>query len=88
MIIGTSLLTLFINAFRKSSFIGFHLIMLFNLKRIFIYFMIKYLSNKLLNNIINKLLELFNLDFKSYNLFKFIYFFKLRISYAIYKSTF
>ena len=61
--------------------------MLFNLKRI-LYFMIKYLSNKLLNNIINKLLELFNLDFKSYNLFKFIYFFKLRISYAIYKSTF
>ena len=50
--------------------------------------MIKYLSNKLLNNIINKLLKLFNLDFKSFNLFKFIYFFKLRISYAIYKSTF
>ena len=53
--------------------------------------MIKYLSDKLLNNIINKLLKLFNLDFKdfkSYNLFKFIYFFKLRISYAIYKSTF
>ena len=66
--------------------------------------MSKYLSNKLLNNIINKLLKLFNLDFKSYNLFKFIYFFKLdfksynlfkfiyffklRISYAIYKSTF
>ena len=46
--------------------------------------MIKYLSDKLLNNIINKLLKLFNLDFKSYNLFKFIYFFKLRI----YKSTF
>ena len=43
--------------------------------------MIKYLSDKLLNNIINKLLKLFNLDFKSYNLFKFIYFFKLRISY-------
>ena len=40
--------------------------------------MIKYLSNKLLNNIINKLLKLFNLDFKSYNLFKFIYFFKLK----------
>ena len=34
--------------------------------------MIKYLSDKLLNNIINKLLKLFNLDFKSYNLFKFI----------------
>ena len=47
-----------------------------------------WLFDKLLNNIINKLLKLFNLDFKSYNLFKFIYFFKLRISYAIYKSTF
>ena len=62
--------------------------MLFISKKNFIYLMIKYLSDKLLNNIINKLLKLFNLDFKSYNLFKFIYFFKLRISYAIYKSTF
>ena len=86
MIKGIDLLNLFNNAFKELIIIKSHL-MLFNLKRI-LYFMIKYLSNKLLNNIINKLLELFNLDFKSYNLFKFIYFFKLRISYAIYKSTF